>query len=65
MKYKYKVARKIKYNNKIFQILIRDDNKIAFLRIDNKNGEYRYEYPTAQEFLHLSSFLNVSNGVKF
>lgn len=65
MKHIYKKARKIKYNNKIFQILIRDDNKIAFLKIDTSNNKEEYQYPTAQEFLHLSSVLNTNNCIKF
>ena len=65
MKHNYKKARKIKYNNKLFQILIRDDNKLAFLKINVLNNEEVYEYPTAQEFLHLSSVLNTTNNIKF
>lgn len=62
---KYKKARKIKYNNNIFQILIRDDNKIGFVKIIYDGEETKYAYPSAQEFLHLSSMLNVNNNIKF
>ncbi|MCH5167172.1 MAG: hypothetical protein J1F35_04680 [Erysipelotrichales bacterium] len=65
MKYTYKKIRKVKYNNKLFQIFIRDDNKLTFLKINNDNEELSYEYPTAQEFLHLNSLFNITNGIKF
>ncbi len=65
MKHIYKKARIIKYNNNLFQIVIRDDYKIGFFKIIKK-GEYEeYTFPTAKEFLHLSSVLNVTNSIKF
>lgn len=58
----YKLARKIEYNNSLFQIIIRNDNKIGFFKIERDGS---YSYPSAQEFLHLSSVLNVNNKIKF
>lgn len=65
MKYNYKNGSKIKYNNRLFQIIIRDDNKIGFYRIEIDKDAIRLVYPTAQEFLHLSSVINVKNNIKF
>lgn len=65
MKHIYKKARKIKYNNNLFQIVIRDDKKIGFFKIVNIADEEKLVLPSAKEFLHLSSVLNVSNGIKF
>ncbi|MCX4249285.1 MAG: hypothetical protein OSJ65_05940 [Bacilli bacterium] len=65
MKNIYKKARKIKYNNSIFQIIIRDDYKIGFFKIVNIDEKEILTLPTAKEFLHLSSVLNVKNGIKF
>jgi len=62
MKNTYKLARKIEYNHSLFQIVIRNDNKIGFFKI-NRDGSYIY--PSAQEFLHLSSILNTNNKIKF
>lgn len=58
---KYKKVQVIKYNNKVFQVLLREDQKYAFLQIIEKD---KYAYPTAQEFLHLSSIMN-KNRIKF
>lgn len=65
MKNIYKKARKIKYNNNLFQIVIRSDNKIGFFKIINIDDKEKLILPTAKEFLHLSSVLNVSNSIKF
>lgn len=59
---KYKKLQKIKYNNKTFIVLLREDQKYAFLQIVEKN---KYAYPTAQEFLHLSSIMQINNRIKF
>lgn len=59
---KYKKIKIIKYNNKLFQVLLREDQKYAFLQIVKKD---KYAYPTAQEFLHLSSVMQVNNRIKF
>lgn len=59
---KYKKIQIIKYNNKVFQVLLREDKKYAFLQIIEKD---KYAYPTAQEFLHLSSVMQVNNRIKF
>ena len=56
---------KIKYNNQIFQIVLREDNKMGFFKIVVDGIETKYEYPTAQEFLHLSSVVNIQNKIKF
>ena len=58
---KYIKVQIIKYNNKIFQVLLREDQKYAFLQIIEKD---KYAYPTAQEFLHLSS-IKRKNRIKF
>lgn len=65
MKHNYKKGSRIKYNNKLFQIVIRDDNKIGFYRIEVKEDVIKLVYPSAQEFLHLNSVLNVNNKIKF
>ena len=58
---KYKKLQVIKNKNKTFQVLLREDQKLAFLQIIEKD---KYAYPTAQEFLHLSSVMN-KNRIKF
>lgn len=65
MKHEFKKARKIKYNNNIFQIVIREDAKVGFYKIINNGNKEKYILPTAKEFLHLSSVINVSNSIKF
>lgn len=65
MKYVYKKSLRIKYNNNFFQMIVREDNQKGFLKIVNVDGVEKYEYPTAQEFLHLSSFINPNNRIKF
>ena len=64
MKHIYKKTIKLRYNNQIFQVLVRDDHKFAFLNIVDKDAQ-KYSYPTAHEFLHLSSMLNINNRIKF
>lgn len=59
---KYKTIQKIKYNDKVFLVLLREDKKYAFLKIVEKD---KYVYPTAQEFLHLSSVMQINNQIKF
>lgn len=65
MKHIYKKARKIKYNNSLFQIVIRDDERVGFLKIVNTGSEEKLILPSAKEFLHLSSIINVKNSIKF
>ena len=60
----YQKSLKIKYNNNIFRVLIRNDKKLGFLKIVDENNE-TYEYPSAFEFLHLTSFMNPKNSFKF
>ena len=64
---KYKKARKISYNKNFYRIIIREDNKIGFMKIVGykDNNKEEYTFPTAQEFFHLSSVLNVNNSIKF
>ena len=61
----YKKREKIKYKNQLFQIIERNDKKIGFLKIVYEDERMTYEYPTAYEFLHLSSFMNKKNRIKF
>lgn len=61
----YKKDYVIEYNNMLFQVIIRDDNKMGFLKIINDGKKIRYEYPTAIEFLKLSSIVNIENRIKF
>ncbi len=65
MKHTYKKGVKIKYNNQLFQVLIRDDNSYGFLKITKKDDKEEYEIPSAKEFLHLSSFMLPNNRIKF
>lgn len=56
---------KLEYNKNIFRVLIRNtDKKLGFLKIVNEEKN-EYEYPTAFEFLHLTSFMNPQNEFKF
>ncbi len=61
----YKKREKIKYKNQLFQIIERNDKKIGFLKIVYEDEKMTYQYPTAYEFLHLSSFMNKKNRIKF
>lgn len=65
MKHTYKKGVKIKYNNQLFQVLIRDDFSYGFLKITKKDGKDEYSIPTALEFLHLSNFMIPNNNIKF
>lgn len=64
MKHVYAKTVRIKYNNQIYQVLLRDDKKYGFLKIVNEE-KTEYAYPTAQEFLRLSSIMNRDNRIKF
>lgn len=64
-KHVYKKGSRIKYNNQTFLVLVRDDNQTGFLKIVYNGDKEEYQYPTAHEFLHLSSFMNVDNRIKF
>lgn len=61
----YKKREKIKYKNQLFQIIERNDKRIGFLKIVYEDEKMTYQYPTAYEFLHLSSFMNKKNRIKF
>ena len=66
MKHIYRKTYKISYNNSLFQVLVRNDKSVGFLKINvDKNGIENYSLPSAQEFLHVSSVVNVNNGIKF
>lgn len=65
MKHRYQLSKKIKYNNNLFQIVVREDEKIGFLKIIDNGNVIKYQYPSAQEFLHLNSVVNINNGIKF
>lgn len=57
----YTKTRKVKFNNNIFQVFLRDDNKICFLKIDKDS----YIYPSALEFLHLNSLFSKKGNIYF
>ena len=61
----YKKREKIKYKNQLFQIIERNDKKIGLLKIVYEDEKMTYQYPTAYDFLHLSSFMNKKNRIKF
>lgn len=61
----YRKDKRIKHKNDTFQIIVREDNKKGFLKIVDDGKEIKYEYPTAIEFLKLSSFINTDNRIKF
>ena len=66
MKSIYRRTYKISYNNSIFQVLVRDDKGIGFLKINyDADGNEEYSLPTAHEFLHLSSVVRPNNRIKF
>lgn len=60
----YRKTVKVSYNNNIFQVFLRKDNKIGFYKILKVDGKEKYEIPTAKEFLHLSS-LFYKKSMKF
>ena len=66
MKSIYRRTYKISYNNSIFQVLVRDDKGIGFLKINyDEDGNEAYSLPSALEFLHLSSVVHPNNRIKF
>jgi hypothetical protein len=66
MKHIYRKTYKISYNNSLFQVLVRNDKSVGFLKVNvDSNGIEKYSLPSAQEFLHLSSVVNVNNAIKF
>ena len=66
MKNIYLKTYKINYKNSLFQVVLRNDKSVGFLKISyDENGKETYELPTAMEFLHLSSVVNVNNRIKF
>lgn len=66
MKHVYRKTFKISYNNNVFQVLVRDDKNVGFLKITyDDNNNIKYVYPSAFEFLHLRSLLEKDNLIKF
>ena len=66
MNYIYRKTYKISFNNSIFQVLVRNDKKVGFLKLSyNEDGNQEYKLPSAFEFLHLSSVVHVKNKIKF
>ena len=66
MKYIYRKTYKISFNNSIFQVLVRNDKKVGFLKLTyNEKGNEKLVLPSAMEFLHLSSVVNTNNRIKF
>lgn len=56
-KHLYKRGSRVKYKNQIYQLVIRDDNELGFLKIIVEKDKEKYEYPTAIEFLNLSKLI--------
>ena len=53
--YLYRKTYKINYNNNIFQVYLRNDNKVGFLKVlKDKDGNETYRLPSAVEFINLS-----------
>ncbi|HPZ23743.1 MAG TPA: hypothetical protein PLB45_03085 [Bacilli bacterium] len=65
MKHVYKKTYKIEYNKSLFQVVVREDKGVGFFKIIVDGNETKYEYPSAFEFLHLSSLVNTNNRIKF
>ena len=66
MYYIYRKTYKISFNNSIFQVLVRNDKKVGFLKLTySEDGNQKYVLPSAFEFLHLSSVVNNNNKIKF
>ena len=66
MKGIYLKTYKINYKNNLFQVLVRTDKSVGFLKISyDESGNEKYELPSAMEFLHLSSVVNTNNKIKF
>ena len=61
----YKKGIIVKYNDNLYQTIIREDNKYGFLKIVVDGDSVKYETPTAMEFLKLSSLMNKDNKIKF
>ncbi len=66
MKGIYLKTYKINYKNNLFQVLVRTDKSVGFLKISyDEAGNEKYSLPSAMEFLHLSSVINTNNKIKF
>ena len=56
--YLFRETYKINYNNNIFQVLLRSDNKVGFLKVSyDKDGNQTYSMPSAIEFINLSKIV--------
>lgn len=63
MKYIFRRAYKVNYNNTLYQVLVRNDNKIGFLKISyDEDGNQVFNIPSAIEFLNLSNLVNKYNN---
>ncbi len=60
-KHLYTRGSRIKYNNQMYQLIIRDDKSMGFLKIVVDNNKEKYEYPSAIEFINLSKLLKVKD----
>ena len=61
----YRKSFKINYNNNIFQVLFRNDNKVAILKVNyDEAGNQTYSMPTAMEYLSLTAFVNLKEKYK-
>jgi len=56
---------KYEANDEVCLGIERNDKKLGFLKIVYEDENMTYQYPTAYEFLHLSSFMNKKNRIKF
>ena len=63
MKYIFRRTYKVNYNNSLYQVLLRNDNKIGFLKISyDEEGNQVFNMPSAIEFLNLSYLINKSKS---
>ena len=62
-KHLYKRGSRIKYNNQMYQLVIREDNSFGFLKIVLDKDKEKYEYPSAIEFLNLSKLLKIKGVI--
>ncbi|MBR6072794.1 MAG: hypothetical protein IKP76_00535 [Bacilli bacterium] len=56
--YLFRRTYKVNYNNNIFQVLLRNDNKVGFLKITyDEDGNQVFTMPSAFEFINLSRMI--------
>ncbi len=63
-KHVYTRGSRIIYKNQMYQVVIRDDNELGFLKIVVDNNKEQYKYPSAIEFLGLSKLIKEKGIVK-